>query len=117
MVGQSITFTGRVVGSSGSPTGTVTFQDGSTKLGIGTLSSGGATFQTQSLAAGIHNITATYSGDSNFNASASSVLSQTVDNPGTPTGAYTITVSATGTAGTNKGNTSAHPFNVTVTVQ
>jgi hypothetical protein len=117
MVGQSITFTGRVVGSSGSPTGTVTFQDGSTKLGIGTLSGGGATFQTQSLAAGIHNITATYSGDSNFNASASSVLSQTVDNPGTPTGAYTITVNATGTAGTNGGNTSAHPFNVTVTVQ
>jgi hypothetical protein len=117
MVGQSITFTGRVVGSSGSPTGTVTFQDGSTKLGIGTLSGGGATFQTQSLAAGIHNITATYSGDSNFNASASSALSQTVDHPGTPTGAYTITVNATGTAGTNRGNTSAHPFNVTVTVQ
>ncbi|HXO32734.1 MAG TPA: FG-GAP-like repeat-containing protein [Candidatus Acidoferrales bacterium] len=117
MVGQSITFTGRVVGSFGSPTGTVTFQDGSTQLGIGTLSGGGATFQTQSLAAGIHNITATYSGDSNFNTSASSVLSQTVDHPGTPTGAYTITVNATGTAGTNRGNTSAHPFNVTVTVQ
>jgi hypothetical protein len=38
-------------------------------------------------------------------------------NPGTPSGTYTVTVTATGTAGTNNGNTSAHPVNLTLTVQ
>jgi len=37
--------------------------------------------------------------------------------PGTPTGSYTVTVTATGTAGTNGGSTAAHPVNVTLTVQ
>jgi serine/threonine protein kinase len=70
------------------------------------------------LAAGTHNITATYSGDSNFNTSASSVLSQTVDHAGTPTGAYTITVSATGTAGAIGATPLlTRSINVTVTVQ
>jgi hypothetical protein len=116
-VGQTVTFTGQVTASSGSPTGSVTFMDGSTSLGSGTLSGGSATFQTQSLAAGVHNITATYSGDSSFNSSTSSALTQTVDNPGTPTGSYSITVTATGTAGTNGGNTSGHPVTVNLTVQ
>ena len=117
MVGQSITFTGHVSATSGSPTGTVRFQDGSTTLGTGTVSGGVATFQTQTLAAGVHNVIAAYSGDSNFNASSSSAMSQTMDRPGTPVGAYAITINATGTAGTNNGNTSAHPLNVNITVQ
>jgi hypothetical protein len=117
LVGQSITLTGHVAASSGSPTGTVSFQDGTTALGTGTVSGGVATFQTQTLARGTHNITATYSGDANFNGSTSSAMSQIMDRPGTPTGAYTITINATGTAGTNSGNTSSHPFNINVTVQ
>jgi hypothetical protein len=117
MVGTAVTFTGTVAATSGSATGTVTFLDGTKTLGTGTLSGTTATFQTGSLAAGVHNITASYGGDSNFNTSTSSALNQTVDNPGTPTGSYTVTVTATGTAGTNNGNTSAHPFNLTLTVQ
>jgi hypothetical protein len=117
MVGQSIKFTGHVSATSGSPTGTVRFQDGSTTLGTGTVSGGVATFQTQTLAAGVHNVIAAYSGDSNFNASSSSAMSQTMDRPGTPVGAYVITINTTGTAGTNHGNTSAHPLNVNITVQ
>ncbi|HVR27177.1 MAG TPA: FG-GAP-like repeat-containing protein [Candidatus Polarisedimenticolia bacterium] len=117
MVGQSIKFTGHVSATSGSPTGTVRFQDGSTTLGTGTVSGGVATFQTQTLAAGVHKVIAAYSGDSNFNASSSSATSQTMDRPGTPVGAYAITINATGTAGTNNGNTSAHPLNVNITVQ
>jgi hypothetical protein len=117
MVGQSITFTGHVSATSGSPTGTVRFQDGPTTLGTGTVSGGVATLQTQTLAAGVHNVIAAYSGDSNFNASSSSAMSQTMDRPGTPVGAYAITINATGTAGTNTGNTSAHPLNVNITVQ
>jgi hypothetical protein len=106
-----------VTASSGSPTGTVSFLDGSTTLGTGTVSGGVATFQTQTLAAGVHNVIATYSGDANFNASSSSAMSQTMDRPGTPVGAYSITINATGSAGTNNGNTSVHPFSLSVTVQ
>jgi hypothetical protein len=62
-------------------------------------------------------VIAAYSGDSKFNASSSSAMSQTMDRPGTPVGAYAITINATGTAGTNNGNTSAHPLNVNITVQ
>jgi hypothetical protein len=117
MVGASVTFTGTVSASSGSPTGTMTFLDGTTTLGTGTLSSGKATFQTSSLAAGVHRVTASYAGDTDFNASSSSALSQTVQNPGTAAGSYTVTVTATGTAGTNSGNTSGHPVQLTLTVQ
>jgi hypothetical protein len=117
LVGQSVTLTGHVTASSGSPTGTVSFLDGSTTLGTGTVSGGVATFQTQTLAAGVHNVIAAYSGDANFNASSSSAMSQTMDRPGTPLGAYSITINATGSAGTNNGSTSVHPFSVSVTVQ
>ncbi len=117
MVGGSVTFNGKVAASSGSPTGTVTFLDGTTTLGTGTLSGGAANFSTSKLAAGVHNITASYGGDANFTASTSSKVSQTVDNPGTQAGGYTVTVTATGTAGTNNGSTAAHPVNLTLTVQ
>jgi len=62
------------------PSGTVTFQDGSTTLGTGTLNgSGVATYATSSLAAGQHSMTAAYNGDSNNAASTSIILTQTVN--------------------------------------
>ena len=117
LVGLPVTFTGKVSASSGTPTGTVTFLDGTTKLGTGTLSSGSATFQTSSLAAGVHNVTVAYSGDSNFNASTSTALSQTVDKLGTATGNYSVTVTATGTAGTNGVKSANQSMKLTVIVQ
>jgi hypothetical protein len=77
-IGQSVTFTATVSASVGTPTGTVTFTDGVTTLGTGVLTSGVANFSTSSLALGTHNITAVYSGDTNFAASTSSSLSQSV---------------------------------------
>jgi hypothetical protein len=59
-------------------TGTVTFKDGTTTLGTGAISSGTATFSTSTLALGSHSTTAVYGGDSNYNSSTSSVLTQTV---------------------------------------
>jgi len=60
--------------TSGVPTGTVSFLDGTTQLASLPLNSSGiAAFSTTSLAAGSHHITASYSGDVNFDASASSV--------------------------------------------
>jgi len=77
-LGQTVTFTATVSGSGGTPTGAVTFKDGSTTLGTGMLSGGTATFPTSSLAVGNHSITAVYGGDSNFATSTSTTLTQVV---------------------------------------
>lgn len=53
------------------PTGTVQFLDGSTPIGTGTLASDITTITTTGLAAGVHIITAIYSGDSNITGSTS----------------------------------------------
>ncbi len=79
---QSVTFTATVTDSQGGdslmPTGSVTFYDGSTALGSPALNSQGvAILNTSSLAVGSHNITAQYSGDSNFSVS-SAQMQQTV---------------------------------------
>jgi DNA-binding beta-propeller fold protein YncE len=78
--GQSVTFTAAVGRGSATavPSGSVTFEDGSTTLGTGTLSGANASFTTSSLSVGTHAISAVYSGDSNFAGSTSSPLSQTV---------------------------------------
>lgn len=117
LVGQAVTFTGTVSASAGTPTGTVTFLDGKTTLGTGTLSSGKATFQTSSLAAGVHSITIAYGGNSSYNTSTSTAYSQTVDNPGTAAGNYTVTVTGTGTAGTNGVGSPNQSVGMTVIVQ
>jgi hypothetical protein len=89
-VGQSVTFTATVTvtgSGSGTPTGTVTFKDGSTTSGTGTLDgTGHATFSTTALTVGGHSITAVYGGDPNFPSSTSVALSQQVNGPapGTP---------------------------------
>jgi hypothetical protein len=71
--GQSVTFTATVSSTaSGTPTGTVTFSDGSTTLGTETLNgSAQATFTTSSLTVGSHSVRAQYSGDGNFSGSIS----------------------------------------------
>ena len=98
--GQPVTFTATVVNSSpgaGTPTGTVTFKDGTTTLGTGTLSTTDglttATFSTSKLALGSHSITAIYSGDTNDLTSTSSALSFKVSKDTT-----TTTVAAVPTA-------------------
>src|SRR5206468_2326324 len=88
-VGQAVTFTASVTVTApgaGTPSGTVTFQDGATLLGTGTLNGAGqAAFSTTTLAAGTHAITAVYAGDTNFNGSASGTLSQVVGQADTTT--------------------------------
>lgn len=80
---QQITFTATPAGQfGGTPTGTVTFSDGTTILGTSPLSSGTATFSIGSLAPGLHSISAVYSGDSNFLNSSGS-LNQTVNQAST----------------------------------
>src|SRR6202034_4492551 len=70
--GASVTFTATVTSSTaGTITGTVTFLDGATSLGTGSVGAGGvATLMTSALTAGSHAITAQYGGDANFAGSA-----------------------------------------------
>jgi hypothetical protein len=80
-VGQAVTFTATVTGT-GTPTGAVTFLDGSATLGTASLSASDvATFTDSALAVGSHSITASYSGDAKDLASASPVLNQLVSAP------------------------------------
>jgi hypothetical protein len=79
--GTAETFTAKVVASmSGRPalTGTVSFYDGTTLLGTASVNGGGASFNTASLALGAHNVSAVYSGDSNFNRNTSGTVSAAV---------------------------------------
>ena len=80
--GQSVTFTATVspvAPATGTPTGTVTFKDGATTLGTGTLSGGSASFSTNGLSVASHSITAVYGGDVNYNTSTSAALTQVVN--------------------------------------
>jgi hypothetical protein len=79
-VTNPVTFTATLSSSASTPTGTVTFYDGTTILGTVTLSAGVATYSTSSLAAGSHSITAVYSGDSNFVTVTSSITTETIEN-------------------------------------
>jgi hypothetical protein len=81
--GQTATFTATVTATSpgaGIPTGTVTFYDGTTALGTETVdNSGVAVDPVSSLSFGTHQITAVYSGDTNFGTSTSNIVAQVVN--------------------------------------
>ena len=115
--GQQVTFTATVNHSSGAavPTGTISFLDGGTTLGVSVLdSTGAATLATSALTQGTHSITARYSGDGKYHTSTSSALSQVVNaalvstttavassaNPSTVGQSVTFTATVTPTSGT-----------------
>ncbi len=85
---QSVTFTATVTPTSpgaGTPTGQVTFYDGTTVLAMMPLTGGSARFTTGQLAVATHAITAVYAGDTNDMGSTSSVLDQIVSRDATTT--------------------------------
>ena len=75
VIGHPVTFTATVSSKYGQvPDGdVVTFADGTVSLGSSALSGGHAVFTTSSLSAGLHAITATYSGDATFAPSTGTV--------------------------------------------
>ncbi|MCB0052836.1 MAG: Ig-like domain repeat protein, partial [Caldilinea sp.] len=94
--GQAVTYTATVTATApgvGLPTGIVTFMDGTTALGTGTLDeSGVATYTTSSLISGPpgtpgqpHPITAAYGGDGSFAGSTSAAVDQVVNQAATTT--------------------------------
>jgi Bacterial Ig-like domain (group 3)/FG-GAP-like repeat len=73
-VGQTVKFSATVAGQyGGTPTGTVTFKDGQTVLAQVSLNDGVAKYKTSSLSQGNHQISAVYSGDTNFHPSHATV--------------------------------------------
>ncbi len=110
--GTPVTFTA-VITATGTtvPTGAVVFYDGTTQIGTGTLTPSGttsavATFQTSSLAAGTHSITASYGGDANDFTSTSAALSETVN----------IATSTTALAASANPSIAGKPLTLTATV-
>jgi hypothetical protein len=95
-VGASVVLTGTVTGQSGqaTPTGTVSFKNGSTILGTATLSSSAlGTFSSTTLAAGTYSVVASYSGDAVYAPSVSTAQTLTIDAP-----APTVTLTAAPTS-------------------
>ncbi len=80
--GQAITLTATVTVSppgAGTPTGTVTFYDGSASIGaVPVNSAGNASLVVSTLTVGTHSLSASYGGDSSFLASVSSTLAEEV---------------------------------------
>lgn len=79
--GSRVTFTARIMGNAGTPSGTVSFaSDGATIGACGNvpLTSGAATCTTSALAGGQHRITGVYAGDSKYGAAQAGPITQTV---------------------------------------
>ncbi len=87
---QRVTYTATAAGQyGGAATGTVTFQDNGATAATVALSRNQAAHTTSYPTAGIHSITATYSGDANNGASISSVLMEEIGAPYKSTTAVT----------------------------
>ena len=72
----SVTFTATVPSGA---SGTVTFYDGTTSIGTGTVNAAGvATYATSTLSVGTHSITANYGGDTNYSTVTSTAVSQVI---------------------------------------
>jgi hypothetical protein len=76
--GQAIIFTATVQpAGGGTPTGSVTFLDGTTPIGVAGLTASSASLST-TLTGGAHTITAVYAGSAGFTGSTSVILTQSV---------------------------------------
>jgi hypothetical protein len=90
IVGQSVTFQATMSGNYATPVGPVTFYDGATAIGTGTLAATSTaniattSFATSALAVGSHNITVGYAATQNFNAAVSAPPVVQVVNPPPP---------------------------------
>jgi hypothetical protein len=111
VTGVSVGFTATVTPASGAvtPTGTVTFYDGATSIGTGSLNASGvATLSTTALPAGSDSITAQYGGAAPFAGSTSNAVTVTITAPA-PNFSLALSLS-------NGTVTASSPLPVTITV-
>ena len=119
-VTTTVTLTVTATAANGTPTGTVTFLDGTTILGTGNLNSSGvATFSTSQLTPGAHSLSVSYPGDTTTAAGTSNTVSETISQATTVTTLASSNASAT--VGTSVSFTatisSSEPTSPTGTVQ
>lgn len=100
-----VTFTAAVTANSGSPSGSVSFYDGSTLLKQVDLASGSASYSTSNLSVGTHSITAVYSGDANFLSGTSSAVTTDVQD-------FSIAFTGSGTVTTAAGGQATFPLTI-----
>ncbi|OWK39106.1 beta strand repeat-containing protein [Fimbriiglobus ruber] len=114
VAGESVTFTATVSApaGAGTPDGTVTFLDAGVSLGTASLSNGTATLTTALLATGSHTITASYAGDSEYVASTSTAITQTVDQLTIVPGTVVATTTAQLIADINAANAGTGPSTI-----
>jgi hypothetical protein len=99
VIGGNVTLTATVTSTTGTPAGTVTFSNGATVLGTGTLNAGGvATLTTNALPLGSNALIAGYSGGGNFAPSTSYPIALLVSL--IPTTTSLVSSSATAAVGT-----------------
>ncbi|MGD0443050.1 MAG: Ig-like domain repeat protein [Edaphobacter sp.] len=112
-VGSQVTITSASTGVGGTPTGTVTFFNGTAQIGTPQAlnSSGQASVTTSFAAAGIPSITAVYSGDPFFNASTSKPASLSVVAP-----SFSSTLNSQQSSTVAAGQTALFSFTVASTV-
>ena len=95
--------------TSGVPTGSIAFADGSATLSVVPLSaSGAASFTTGSLALGAHNLSAAYSGDANFLPSSSATANVAVG----PASDFTLTATGATAQSIPSGSAATYSFSV-----
>ena len=79
LAGSAVAFAVHVSGGGQEPTGSVSLMDGATEIGSQQLdTSGSAIISTANLSAGVHTLTASYSGDRAYSPASSSAISQSV---------------------------------------
>lgn len=103
-VGQAVTFTAAASPEGAAfPTGVVTFLEGATALGTGTLdATGHATFSTSTLSVGTHNVTAAFPGDPGFAPATSPAVAEVIQPSGFTIALSPATLSLkSGTSGTS----------------
>ncbi len=112
LVSNPVTLTATVTGSSAPTSGTITFYDGTTSIGTGTLNASGvATLTLSNFTVGTHSLTASYPGSTGFAASTSSAKSLLVQD-------FNFTIAGGGSvisATVLPGNTATYSFTVAPT--
>ena len=96
---QTVTYTAVVTATSGTPTGSIVFTDGKKAIASVTLTNSQATYSATYSVAGVHNITATYAGDSSHTGSTSNTVRQVIKK----LPAKTVTVETTSGSPSNLG--------------
>ncbi len=112
---NTVTFAATVTAASPTPTGTVTFLEGTTVLGTTTLNTNGtvvalamsadAAYATSGLTTGSHQIVAVYSGDASFAASTSAPVTYIVQD-------FTNTVNGVASQNVFPGDTTSYKFDL-----